>query len=151
MTGQDGGAELDDRLTQRRDGSGHARREDRAGDRESGTQQHGDVPAALISAPPARQLADRATIGGAGIRLGVDPLLDPVKAVGTWLHLIRGSTQRGANILREIMRLTRWTGIHNYSCSSAARSAAMPRAVWLLTAPRLIRIVAAISASERSA
>jgi hypothetical protein len=38
-----------------------------------------------------------------------------------------------------------------YSCSRAARRDAIPRAVWLLTAPRLIPIVSAISASDRSA
>jgi hypothetical protein len=37
------------------------------------------------------------------------------------------------------------------SCSSAARRAAMPREVWLFTAPRLILIAAAISASDKSA
>ena len=36
-------------------------------------------------------------------------------------------------------------------CSSPARSAAMPRAVWLLTAPWLIPIALAICASDRSA
>ena len=38
-----------------------------------------------------------------------------------------------------------------HSCSRAVRRAVMPRAVWLLTAPRLIFIAAAISASDRSA
>jgi len=37
------------------------------------------------------------------------------------------------------------------SFSSAERRAIMPRAVWLLTAPRLMPMVAAISASFRSA
>jgi hypothetical protein len=92
------------------------------------------------------------TVGGKGRPAGPDGCADAVQAVGARLHLLRGSMQRGAHKLREVMWLTgRWTGSHDYSCSSAARSAAMPRAVWLLTAPRLIRMVAAISASERSA
>jgi hypothetical protein len=41
--------------------------------------------------------------------------------------------------------------IHDVSCSKIDRSADIPRAVWLFTAPRLIPIVAAISASDRSA
>jgi len=40
---------------------------------------------------------------------------------------------------------------HEGSCCMAARSADIPRAVWLLTAPRLMPIAAAISASDRSA
>jgi len=36
-------------------------------------------------------------------------------------------------------------------CSRSARSAAMARAVWLFTAPRLMPIAAATSASEKSA
>jgi hypothetical protein len=42
-------------------------------------------------------------------------------------------------------------GGHDNSSSRAARRAAMPRAVWLFTAPRLIFMVAAISASDSSA
>lgn len=41
-------------------------------------------------------------------------------------------------------------GIIGYSCSRTLRSAAIPRAVWLFTAPRLIPIVLAMSASDRS-
>jgi hypothetical protein len=85
-------------------------------------------------------------------RAGTDLRPDALKAVGAWLHLLRGGMQRGAHKLREVMWLTGWgAGCHVYSCSSAALSDAMPRAVWLLTAPRLIRMVAAISASDRSA
>lgn len=40
---------------------------------------------------------------------------------------------------------------HDVSCSKIDRSADIPRAVWLFTAPRLIPMVPAISASERSA
>ena len=39
----------------------------------------------------------------------------------------------------------------NHHDFSSARSAAMPRAVWLFTAPRLIPIAPAISASDRPA
>ena len=43
-------------------------------------------------------------------------------------------------------------GFHARSCCSrSARSAAMARAVWLFTAPRLMPIAAATSASEKSA
>jgi hypothetical protein len=41
-------------------------------------------------------------------------------------------------------------GLGHYCCSRTLRSAAIPRAVWLLTAPRLIPIVWAISASDKS-
>ena len=44
-----------------------------------------------------------------------------------------------------------WAGARGHSCSRAARRALMPRAVWLLTAPRLMPIAVAISASDRSA
>ena len=91
------------------------------------------------------------TVGGKGWAAGLDRCPDAVQAVGARLHLLRGSMQRRAHKLREVMWLTGRWGSHDYSCSSAARSAAMPRAVWLLTAPRLIRMVAAISASDRSA
>lgn len=40
---------------------------------------------------------------------------------------------------------------HAVSCSKIDLSAAIARAVWLFTAPLLMPIVAAISASERSA
>ena len=42
-------------------------------------------------------------------------------------------------------------GAGHHSCSKAARRAVMPRNVWLLTAPRLMPMLAAISASDRSA
>ena len=42
-------------------------------------------------------------------------------------------------------------GASHHSCSKAARRAVMPRNVWLLTAPRLMPMLAAISASDRSA
>ena len=109
----------------------------------------GPTASGSVRGPPSRC---GLTVGGEGRAAGPDGCPDAVQAVGARLHLLRGSMQRRAYKLREVMWLTgRWTGSHDYSCSSAARSAAMPRAVWLLTAPRLIRMVAAISASDRLA
>jgi hypothetical protein len=62
----------------------------------------------------------------------------PAQEVGEDVPLRRGALEGSVG------------GRHN-SCSRAALRAAMPRAVWLFTAPRLIFIVAAISASDRSA
>jgi hypothetical protein len=60
--------------------------------------------------------------------------------------------QRTAQELPERVPLRRGAvGAGHNSPSSAARSEAMPRAVWLFTAPRLIFIAAAISASDMSA
>jgi hypothetical protein len=89
-------------------------------------------------------------------RTGTDPGPDALQAIRMRLHLVRGGVQRLAHEVREFVpRCLRavWTAAesHNYSCSRAERSAAIPRAVWLLTAPRLILIVSAISASDRSA
>ncbi len=82
-----------------------------------------------------------------------DLVADPLQAVRARLHLIRGSVEFVAQELGEVPPLpaVAVAGSHHESCSSSARSAAMPRAVWLLTAPRLIFIAAAISASEKSA
>jgi len=85
-----------------------------------------------------------------------DPGPDPFQAVRVRLYLVRGGVQRLAHEFTEFApRFLRavWTAAesHNNSCSRAARRAAIPRAVWLLTAPRLIPIVSAISASDRSA
>ncbi len=85
---------------------------------------------------------------------GPDLLADPFQAVGPRLNLVSGRVQLTAQELAEILSLAAVEAAarsHHVSCSSSARSAAMPRAVWLLTAPRLIFIVAAISASEKSA
>ena len=85
-------------------------------------------------------------------RAGPDLLPDPLQAVRTRFDLVGGGVQFPAKELREIVpAVGAVAGPHPASCSSSARSAAMPLAVWLLTAPRLIFIVAAISASERSA
>ncbi len=94
-------------------------------------------------------------LGPAGVgRARPDLVADPLQAVRARLHLIRGSVEFAAQELGEVRPLPAVeaaAGSHHESCSSSARSAAMPRAVWLLTAPRLIFIAAAISASEKSA
>ena len=87
-------------------------------------------------------------------RAGPDPRADPLKPVRPRLHLVRGSVQRTTQVLGEVVSLRRHAvvaGSGHYSCSRAARRAVMPRAVWLFTAPRLIPIAVAISASDRSA
>ena len=111
------------------------------------------VPEEVREEPSAR----RARLGC--LRMGrtrPDPGPDPLQAVRVRLYLVRGGMQRLAHEVREFVPLRLravWTAAvsHNYSCSSAERSAVIPRAVWLLTAPRLIPIVSAISASDRSA
>jgi hypothetical protein len=85
-------------------------------------------------------------------RAGPDLLPDPLKPVRARFDLVGGGVQFPAQEIGEVLpAVGAVAGPHSASCSSSARSAAMPRAVWLLTAPRLICIVAAISASERSA
>jgi hypothetical protein len=83
-----------------------------------------------------------------------DPSADPLQALHTRLYMVGGSVQGTTQEITEVLPL-RWravvAGCHDYSCSRAARRAVMPRAVWLFTAPRLIFMAAAISASERSA
>jgi hypothetical protein len=102
--------------------------------------------------------------GGAGAGLGIrgrgvdgagpDLVADPVQAAGARLDLVRGRVQRPAYELGELVS---WRALWavaascHKSCSSAERRAIMPRAVWLFTAPRLMPMVAAISASLRSA
>ena len=83
-----------------------------------------------------------------------DLVANPLQAVRTRFYLIRGSMQGMAHELGElntVCAVGAVTGFYHYSRSSAARRAVMPRAVWLFTAPRLMPIVAAISASDRSA
>jgi hypothetical protein len=78
------------------------------------------------------------------------------QAVCLRLYLISGGVQRATHELDELVPLSRTAlrvaiGSHHNSCSRAARREVMPRAVWLFTAPRLIPIAVAISASDRSA
>ena len=84
---------------------------------------------------------------------GTDPRADPLESVRLRFQLIRGGMQLATQELAEFGSLRRYavvSGSAHYSCSRAARRAVMPRAVWLLTAPRLIPIAVAISASDRS-
>src|SRR6185437_12429856 len=88
---------------------------------------------------------------------GPHPRADPLEPVRVRFDLVRGGMQRPAQVLPEVHRVRSLrrgaveSGSGHYSRSRAARRAVMPRAVWLLTAPRLIFIAAAISASDRSA
>ena len=85
---------------------------------------------------------------------GPDPGADPLQPVRARLNLVGGGVQ---GMTQEVAEVVSWrwraivAGSGHYSCSRAARRAAMPRAVWLFTAPRLIFMAAAISASDRSA
>src|ERR1700751_404206 len=92
-------------------------------------------------------------LAGVG-RAGPHPGADPLKPVGPRFELVRGSVQLATQELAEFGSLRRHavvSGSRHYSCSRAARRALRPRAVWLLTAPRLMPIAVAISASDRSA
>jgi hypothetical protein len=65
-------------------------------------------------------------------RAGLDPCADPLETVRARLHLVRGSMQRTAQVLVEVLSVRRravvaWSG-HD-SCSRALRRAVMPRAV----------------------
>src|SRR5437763_12010014 len=63
-----------------------------------------------------------------------------------------GQTQRSARRAAQVVRGGGRQAFHAWSCCSrSARSAAMARAVWLFTAPQLMPIAAATSASEKSA
>ena len=92
-------------------------------------------------------------LAGVG-RPGPDPRANPLEPVRPRFQLIGGGVQLATQELGELRSLRRRAVVSvsgHDSCSRAARRAAMPRAVWLLTAPRLIFIAAAISASDRSA
>jgi hypothetical protein len=94
----------------------------------------------------------RRMLAGVG-RPGADPRADPLESVRPRFQLVRGSVQLATQELAELGSLRRHaivSGSAHYCCSRAARRAVMPRAVWLLTAPRLIPIAVAISASDRS-
>jgi len=109
------------------------------------------VPAAnQVSQEPSVR---RRMLAGVG-RAGPHPGADPLQPVRSRFELVRGSVQLATQELGELGSLRRHavvSGSRHYSCSRAARRAAMPRAVWLLTAPRLIFIAVAISASDSSA
>lgn len=78
---------------------------------------------------------------------GPDLLPDPLQAISSRLDLVPDSMKLTTQVVAEVLPLPAVEAAarcHHVSCSSAARSAVMPRAVWLLTAPRLIFIAAAI-------
>jgi hypothetical protein len=82
-----------------------------------------------------------------------DLLANSLQAIRARLYLFGGSVQLPAHELGKVVSVPAVSTAarsHHYSRSNAARRDAMPRAVWLLTAPRLISITAAISASDRS-
>jgi hypothetical protein len=82
------------------------------------------------------------------------PRPDTLQTVRSRLDLVRDGVQLPAQELAEILpgiAVGAVAGSGHKSCSRATRRAAIPRAVWLLTAPRLMFIAAAISASDRSA
>ena len=83
------------------------------------------------------------------------PAADPLQAVLGLLYPVRLGVQRVAQqILEVIMAVGRelgWLMLAHVSRPSTSRNAAIPRAIWLLTAPRLIPIAEAISASDSSA
>src|SRR6185437_14213747 len=96
-------------------------------------------------------LADSERLLPGHARRGQDPRADRGQAVRLRLDLVRGGLQRPAQVLPEAVPAGRGgvrPGAGRHCCSRAARRAVMPRAVWLLTAPRLIFIAAAISASD---
>jgi hypothetical protein len=170
--------ELDEGLAQRRQGENHADGEYGAGSRQDrpeqpvppvprplpGTAAASRAAASLFlpasSGRPASKVgqesARRHVPAGAG-GPGPHPRADPLESVRMRFDLVRGGMQRPAQVLPEVHRVGSLrrgaveSGSGHYSRSRAARRAVMPRAVWLLTAPRLIPIAAAISASDRSA
>src|ERR1022692_5232650 len=84
---------------------------------------------------------------GDGRRLGCgQPFPDPLQAVRRRLHRLGRRAQFPAQNLL-VLALAR----RHLSRSSTPRRAAMPRAVWLLTALRLMPMAEAISYSARSA
>ena len=87
---------------------------------------------------------------------GPDPIRARIRSSpsGRGSNLVGGGVQGMAQELAEVVSWRRCAivaGSAHYSCSKAARRAVIPRAVWLLTAPRLMPMLAAISASDRSA
>ena len=169
--------ELDEGLAQRRQREDDADGEHRAGPGQDRPEQAvppvpllrpaaiapaaGGIAAASPGVPAAGQPGQETSRCGrapAGVgRPGSHPRADPLQPVRMGLDLIRGSMQRPAQVFPEFHRIgsLRRHAVESrsghYSCSRAARRADMPREVWLLTAPRLIPMAAAMSASDRSA
>src|SRR6266700_3008985 len=119
----------------------------------------------LLRAQPVPAYSERLRPGDAGP--GQDPRPDrdqPFRPVRARLDLVGRGAQGEAHEIAEVAASRRAAslalaprpgrpraGTRGHSCSRAVRRAVMPRAVWLLTAPRLIPIAVAISASDRSA
>src|SRR5580704_13072974 len=115
----------------------------------------------LLRAQPVS--ADRERLRPRDAGPGQDPRPDRDKPIRARLDLVCRGVQGEAHELAEVATARRavslvprpgvrcpggpWARARGHSCSRAARRALMPRAVWLLTAPRLIPIAVAISAS----
>jgi hypothetical protein len=82
-------------------------------------------------------------------RSGRDPGSDPVKPVGGRLDRVGREPQRATQRLLK-RELGFGTAVAHASRSSTERSADIAREVWLLTAPLVIPMAAAICASDRS-
>src|SRR5215472_4491544 len=123
-------------------------------------------PPSLLRTQPVAAHRERLPPGNAGP--GQDPRPDRDQPVRARLDLVRGGVQGEPHEVAEVEGVTAprraatftprtpWlprpgAGARGHSRSRAVRRAVMPRAVWLLTAPRLIPIAVAISASDRSA
>jgi len=167
--------ELDEGLAQRRQGEDHTDGEHGAGGRQDRPEQPvppvpRPLPGTAAASPAAASLLLPASSGRPASQAGQEtarrrrvpagaggpgphPRADPLESVRMRFDLVRGGMQRPAQVLPEVHRVggAVESGSGHYSRSRAARRAVMPRAVWLLTAPRLIPIAAAISASDRSA
>ena len=92
---------------------------------------------------PAKELAQAEPVAG---RLVGDLAADPIEAVSGRHDAVCRGVQRAAQPFAVL-----GVGVCHDSRSSTLRSADMPRAVWLFTAPRLIAMTLAIWASDRSA
>src|SRR5580704_7542389 len=114
----------------------------------------------LLRAQPVS--ADRERLRPRDAGPGQDPRPDRDKPIRARLDLVCRGVQGEAHEVTEVAAAGRAVplvpraggpraGARGHSCSRALRRALMPRAVWLLTAPRLIPIAVAISASDRSA
>lgn len=89
--------------------------------------------------------ADSPGIGGAlQARRRLAWIAQGRKEAGTGLSPVMTS------VSPQVVACTRIGLAHHDSCSRTVRSADIARAVWLFTAPRLMPIAVAISASERS-
>jgi len=86
-----------------------------------------------------------------GARRGRDLGADPVESVGGRLHRVDGEPERVPEGPFETSLAGIRAAVAHVPRSSTDLSAAIARDVWLLTAPLVMPIAAAIWASERSA